>query len=232
MVDGGRCSEQEHRAGSIITDGQALSRIPRCCHGLKSTAGRRTKLTIGSAYADGLKAFHADKTRDVDENLRRASSAMKTLCVLSVASSEDARLCLTLGMVLALYIYGAVGVDASDICHYSLSAARPYIGPAASVPETEPQLIFLVLLETMDYMYPSRETDTEGPIIRSGTRGRHLGLCLLLLPYYYDLCAISHSLIDARNADLIFVLHQHLRRIQAAVNAWQTQTNHDEPSRS
>src|SRR6202012_4240433 len=45
-----------------------------------------------------------------------------------------------------------------------------------------------------------------------------------LLPYFYDLCVISHSLIDARNARLVRVLHQHLGRVQAAVNAWQPST--------
>ncbi|KIX10162.1 uncharacterized protein Z518_01243 [Rhinocladiella mackenziei CBS 650.93] len=175
------------------------------------------------AYAGGLKAFHADKTMDVDvnANLRHASSAMRTLRTLPVASSGDAALCLTLGIALALYIYGAIGVGVSDICHYCLSAARPYIEPAASIPETEPQLIFLVLLETMDCTVHRRKPTLRIQSPAPERVDRHLGLCLPLLPYYYDLCVISHSLVGASNASLILILHQHLGRIQAAVNAWQ-----------
>ena len=50
---------------------------------------------------------------------------------------------------------------------------------------------------------------------------RHLGLYLPLLPYFYDLCVISHSLSDLRNADLVILLNQHLVKIQSAVNTWQ-----------
>ncbi|EXJ73117.1 uncharacterized protein A1O5_04266 [Cladophialophora psammophila CBS 110553] len=175
------------------------------------------------AYAGGLKAFHAERPidADVDANLCHASSAMRTLRTLSVASSEDAALCLTLGIVLALYIYGAVGVGVPDICCYCLSAARPFIEPAASIPETEPQLIFLVLLETMDCTVHRRKPTLRIRSPAPGRVDRHLGLCLPLLPYYYDLCVISHSLIDASNASFIFTLHQHLERIHGAVNAWQ-----------
>ncbi|KAL2426980.1 hypothetical protein ABEF95_005710 [Exophiala dermatitidis] len=194
------------------------------------------------AYAGTLKAsFYTDTptVADADANLtlRHASSALETLRTLPVGSSEDAMLCLTLGIALALYIYGAVGVGAPDICHYCLSVARPYIeDPTATTIsssscqslETEPQLIFMVLLETMDCAVHRRKPTLKIRVHSSTAPApdrvgvdRHLGLCLPLLPYYYDLCVISHSLIDGENASLVSILHQHLRRIQAAVNRWQ-----------
>ena len=92
------------------------------------------------AYAGGLRTLRDDKNVDVDmgANLRRASRAMKTLRTLSVATAKDASLCLTLGLALTLYIYGTIGVGVSDIRHYCLSAARPYVEPALSMPDTEP----------------------------------------------------------------------------------------------
>ncbi|OAP60445.1 hypothetical protein AYL99_05447 [Fonsecaea erecta] len=178
------------------------------------------------AYAGRLKAFHADKTVDVnvDANLRQASSAMRTLRMLSVTSSDDAALCLNLGTALALYIYAAVGVGVPEVCHYCLSTAKPYIQHTASIPETEPQLIFLVLLEIMDCAVYRRKPTLRIQSPPAEGVDRHLGLCLPLLPYYYDLCAISHSLVDARSASFIRTLNQHLRSIQAAVNAWQPST--------
>lgn len=175
------------------------------------------------AYASGLKAFQAGQAADVEVkvNLRRASSAMRTLRTLAVTSSEDAALCLTLGIALARYIYGAVGVGVAEICHYCLTAARPFIEPVSSIPETEPQLVFLVLLEIMDCTVHRRKPTLTIQSPAPGRLDRHLGLCLPLLPYYFDLCVISHSLIDARNGSLVSILHQNLRRIQAAVGAWQ-----------
>lgn len=175
------------------------------------------------AYAGGLKAFRGNKTKDVDldANLRYASSAMKTLRTLSVASPEDAALCLTLGITLALYIYRAVGVGVPDICHYCLSAARPYIEPGTSISDTEPQLVFLVLLDTMECMVKRRKPTLRIQSPAPEGVDRHLGFCLPLMPYYYDLCVISNSLVDATSCDFVSVLHQHLGRIQGAVNAWQ-----------
>ncbi|EHY52256.1 hypothetical protein HRR83_003179 [Exophiala dermatitidis] len=185
------------------------------------------------AYAGGLKAsFHADNDtptvadEDANLSLHHASSALETLRTLPVGSSEDAALCLTLGMVLALYIYSAVGVGAPDICHYCLGVASPYIEDSTISFETEPQLIFMVLLETMDCAVhrhkPTLRLRVQSPAAseRVGV-DRHLGLCVPLLPYYYDLCVISHFLIDGKNASLVAILHRHLRRIQAAVNTWQ-----------
>ncbi|OAL32563.1 hypothetical protein AYO20_07873 [Fonsecaea nubica] len=175
------------------------------------------------AYAGGLRASHADTTPgvNVDANLRRASSAMRTLRMLPVASPEDAALCLTLGAALAMYIYTAVGVGVPDICHYCLSTARPYIEPMASTPETDSQLVFLVLLEVMDCAVHRRKPTLKIQSPSPTSVDRHLGLCLPLLPYYYDLCAVSHSLVSPGNADIIATFHQHLAGIQAAVNAWQ-----------
>ncbi|OQV07904.1 hypothetical protein CLAIMM_12260 [Cladophialophora immunda] len=178
------------------------------------------------AYAGALKAFQSDIPMDVnvDANLRHASSAMRTLRMMPITSAEDAALCLTVGMTLALYIYTEVGVGVPDICRYCLSRARPYIEPTASIPGTEPQLVFLVLLEIMDCAVHRRKPTLRIQSPPAKGVDRHLGFCLPLLPYYYDLCAISHSLIDASNASFVYTLHQHLRSIQAAVNAWQPST--------
>jgi hypothetical protein len=175
------------------------------------------------AYAGVLKSFRPGSATeaDVNTNLRHASAAMVILRAFSVANSEDAALCLTLGITLALFVYAAVGVGISDICHYCLSSTRPFIETAALDPEAEPRMIFLVLLETMDCLVHRRK-----PTLRIQSRApdrvdRHLGLCLPLLPYYYDLCVISHSLANATDAGLIIRLQHQLNGIQALIDKWQ-----------
>lgn len=176
------------------------------------------------AYASVLKLFRygsAAQKADEAANLRRASAAMLTLRTLPITSLEDAALCLALGTVLAVYVYAAIGVGVSDICHYCLSTTQPFFETATLDPETEPRLILLVLLETMECMVHRRK-----PTLRIQSRAanivdRRLGLCVPLLPYYHDLCVISHSLANATDAKLVTRIQQQLDKIHAFVEAWQ-----------
>ncbi|KIW62460.1 hypothetical protein PV04_10633 [Phialophora macrospora] len=175
------------------------------------------------AYAGVLKSFQSGNATEEDEtrNLCHASSAMITLRALPVANAEDAAVCLTLGIALALFVYAAIGVGVSDICHHCLSSTRPFIETAALDPETEPRMIFLVLLETMDCVVHRRKPTLRIQAPAPDGVDRHLGLCLSLLPCFYDLCVISHSLGTATDAGLIVQLQQQLDGIQAFVHTWQ-----------
>jgi hypothetical protein len=174
------------------------------------------------AYAGVLKSIHPSSKNEIDEdvNLRRASSAMMTLRSLAVATPEDAALCLTLGLALVIFVYAAIGVGVSDICHYCLSIQIPFIETVDLDTDTEPRLIFLVLLETMECMVHRRK-----PTLRIHPRtvavDCHLGLCLPLLPCYYDLCAISYSMANASDTNLIVSIQQQLDGIQVFVETWQ-----------
>ena len=174
------------------------------------------------AYAGVLKSLHPSCATEAGNHfsLRHVASAMITLRSLPITKSEDAELCLTLGFALALTVYAAIGVGVSDICHYCLSITRPYIETAAVNPETEPRISFLVLLETMECIVYRRK-----PTLRMQPRApmgvdRYLGLCLPLLPYYYDLCTISHSLVNCTDASPVGLQRQ-LEEIQAHVDKWQ-----------
>ncbi len=50
---------------------------------------------------------------------------------------------------------------------------------------------------------------------------RHLGLCAPLLPYFHDLCVVSHSLANTTDASFMALVETQLGRIQAEVEAWQ-----------
>jgi hypothetical protein len=175
------------------------------------------------AYAAVLKSLPPGCAPEVDEgsSLRHTTSAMAALRNLPITNSADAELCLTLGFALALSVYATIGVGVSDICHHCLSITRPFVEAAAVDPETEPRISFLVLLETMECIVHRRK-----PTLRIQSRvprsvDRHLGLCLTLLPYYYDICVISHSLIHSTDGRLGALLQQQLKDIQTQVDEWQ-----------
>ncbi|KAJ4304627.1 hypothetical protein N0V90_000153 [Kalmusia sp. IMI 367209] len=174
------------------------------------------------AYAGVMKSLQAGcaTKADDDSHFRHVTSAMISLRSLPITKSEDAKLCLTLGFALAFSVYATIGVGVSDICHYCLSITKPFIEASAIDPEMEPRISLLVLLETMECLVYRRK-----PTLRIQPRSprkvdRHLGLCLALLPYYYDLCVISHSLIDNPGTRPVG-LQQQLEEIRAHVDKWQ-----------
>ncbi|KAJ4349962.1 uncharacterized protein N0V89_008583 [Didymosphaeria variabile] len=175
------------------------------------------------AYACVLRSLQPGGNPEADDasKLRYATSAMAALRSLPIANPKDAELCLTLGFALALSVYGAIGVGVSDICHYCLSIARPYIEAAAVVPEMEPRISVLVLLETMECIVYRRTPTLRIQPRAPGVVDRHLGLCLPLLPYYYDLCSVSHSLANSTGATHAVDLQLRLGEIRAHVEKWQ-----------
>ena len=176
------------------------------------------------ACAGALKLLQRpDIAMDVDKSatLRHASSAMKILRSLSVANSEDAVLCLVLGKALALSVYTTVGSGVADICHHCLRITSPFMDSLISCADGEPWWSFLVILETMDCMV-HRQIPTVRIQLRDLDRvDRYLGLCLPLLPYYYDLCVMSHSLVNTTDASYLVRIEKQLADIHAAVEAWQ-----------
>lgn len=175
------------------------------------------------AYAGVLKSLlRSDATETNDEaNLRHITSAMITLRSLSVSRPEDVEPCLTLGFALATTVYATIGVGISDICHYCLSLTASFIDGAAADPEMAPRISFLVLLETMECIVYRRKPTLRIQSPNPSNVDRHLGLCVPLLSYYYDLCIISHCLVDNSDTTHIRILRQQLEDIRMHVDKWQ-----------
>ncbi|KAI1615173.1 hypothetical protein EDD36DRAFT_178175 [Exophiala viscosa] len=181
------------------------------------------------ACAGALKSthYHHD-TMEMDDahaSLLHASTAMKTLRALPVATPQDAVLCLTLGISLSLFVYSAVGEGVYEISRHCLSMARPFVETGMLDPEAEPCLTFLVLLETMECLVHRRRPTIRDPRRSIGPKkevvDRRLGLCVPLLPYFHDLCVVSHSLANTTDAGYMALVETQLRRIEAEVEAWQ-----------
>ena len=183
------------------------------------------------ACAGALKLTHRDHhdTVEMDDghaNLLHALTAMKTLRSLPVATPQDAALCLTLGIALTLFVYSTIGQGVYEISHHCLSMARPFVETEMLDSEAEPWLTFLVLMEMMECLVHRRRPTIRIPRQRSlGPKkevvDRHLGLCATLLPYYHDLCVVSHSLTNTTDASYMALVEKQLDRIQAEVEAWQ-----------
>jgi hypothetical protein len=175
------------------------------------------------AFAGALKLFRSGAATEEEKtsSLRYASSAMVILRSLRVASSQDAALCLTLGTALALFAYSAIGVGAADICRYCLGITNPFVETTPSDPNAESQQSYLVLLETMDCLV-HRKT----PTLRIKPRtlenvDRHIGLCVPLLQYYYDLCVISHSIANTDDTVYLKYLQIQVDSVQSSIETWQ-----------
>ncbi|KAF2720955.1 hypothetical protein K431DRAFT_247944 [Polychaeton citri CBS 116435] len=175
------------------------------------------------AYASILKPVHPTCAirADTSAGLRHASSAIMTLRTFSVINLQDATLCLTLGTALALFVYSAVGVGVSDICSHCLITTQPFIDTEVLDSKAQHHVTLLVLLETMESIVRRQK-----PTLKIQTRScervdRFLGLSFPLLSCYYDLCAISYSLVGVTNEVTRRKLHQQLDRVQVSIDAWQ-----------
>ncbi|KAE8451395.1 hypothetical protein EG329_004024 [Mollisiaceae sp. DMI_Dod_QoI] len=175
------------------------------------------------AYAGALKLLQPSIATEVDKDigLRHASSAMITLMSLPVATFQDATLCLTLGTVLALYVYSAIGVGVADICHYCLSTTSSFLETARSDTGIKSWQSLLVILELMECMVHRRKPTLRIQLQILESVDRHLGLCLPLLPYYYDLCVISHTLRSSTDTNYLVHVQKQLDGIHTAIEEWQ-----------
>lgn len=177
------------------------------------------------AFAEALKLFREGSDREGgiigNAHLRHASSAMETVRSLPGESSQDAAVCLTLGMALAMFVYYTIGIGVSATSQYCLSRTAPFITNVVLDPDNEPLLSYLVLMEIMDCFAHRRKPTLRIPPRQYRHADRHLGLCIPLLPYFYDFCVINHSLASATDANLMAHLIQQLDGIHAAVEAWQ-----------
>lgn len=168
-------------------------------------------------------------------HLKHANAAMQTLRSLPVVTPQDAALCVTLGIALAIFVYSTIGVGVSDICRYCLSRAKPFVESEMLDPETSEQsMTFLAWLEIMECLVhqqkPTLRLHRKRKIASADSGSsevvidRRLGLCLPLLPYFYDLCVINHSLATSNpdsDADILIRAHIQLDRIEADIEAWQ-----------
>ncbi|KAK8075588.1 hypothetical protein PG997_010251 [Apiospora hydei] len=174
------------------------------------------------AFAIALQQLDPALSMGTDDIVRHASSAMATLRSLPVANKQDAALCLTLGAALALSMHSTIGMGVAEICRYCLTTTMPFVEKSlVSDGHSKSWHGFMVLLETMDCLVHRQRPATR---LQAGTAeegvDRHLGLCSTLLPYYYDLCIISHSLASTSNTDVLALLHKQLDGIHASVEAW------------
>lgn len=174
------------------------------------------------AYAGALKSLHSDYASEEDDpkNLRYATNAMATLRGLPVTNAGDAELCLALGYTLSLCVYAVIGVGVSDVCHYCLTITKPFMGVPNIGSDAQLRIRLLVLLETMECIVhrqkPTLRLETSVP----ESLDRHLGLSIPLLPYYHDICAISHSLVDGNNETPRGLFYLQLDDIQTHLRNW------------
>jgi hypothetical protein len=174
------------------------------------------------ACADALFSLHTGRsTNEIKfSSLGHASSAMRILRSLSVTTTQDAALCLSIGAALSLYVYSAVGDGIAHISHYCISASSPYMETGSVDEAMDSNYSFLVLLQIMECLVHRREP-TRISLSRLSERvDRHLGLCLPLLPLYHDLCAASYTLANDGNTNCLARVHQKLDQIEAAVGNW------------
>ncbi|KAK8064624.1 hypothetical protein PG994_007262 [Apiospora phragmitis] len=174
------------------------------------------------AFAIALKQLDPALSRGTEDIVRHASSAMATLRSLPVANQQDAALCLTLGAALALSMHSTIGMGVAEICRYCLTATMPFVEKSdISDGHSKSWHGFMVLLEMMDCLV-HRQKPALRLQIKSSEKGvdRHLGLCSPLLPHYYDICVISHSLASISDMSVLNLLHKQLDAIQTSVEAW------------
>lgn len=181
------------------------------------------------ACAGALKLLQSgvatDQERDV--SLRHASSAMVILRALPIKSPQDAAICLALGTALALFVYSAIGVGTPDICHYCLSVTTPFVGTSCPDPDAESWQIYLVLLETMDCLVHRKRPTLRIEAKTLENVDRHIGLCVPILQYYYDLCVISNSMSSTNDTLYLTYLAKQLDNVETAVETWQpSQSDH------
>ncbi|KAM6481814.1 hypothetical protein HDV62DRAFT_363267 [Trichoderma sp. SZMC 28011] len=176
------------------------------------------------SYASGLKFAQTSVAADtyVNASHRYASSAIETLRSLNVTNVQEAIVCLTLGKVLVLAVYSLIGVGAAEICQYCLNVTTAFTNVAISWDQDlASQHSFLILMETMDCLVHCRKPAQRFPPRQMGSIDRHLGLCLSLLPCYYDLCVISHSMVDNTETASLVYLYRKLDEVRVAVETWQ-----------
>lgn len=172
------------------------------------------------ALASLLHPMHSTSS-DASVGLRWASSALATLRNLHVSTPEEADVCLTLATVLALFVYGAVGQGVSDICDSCLINCRLFIGKEALNLNTGNHLALLVLLDTMESVVHRRRPTLRIMVDDPRAIDRFLGLSLSLLPSYYDLCAISHSLAETDDEIIMRQMHWQLDGVLTTIKDWQ-----------
>ncbi|KAI5460718.1 hypothetical protein BGZ63DRAFT_405175 [Mariannaea sp. PMI_226] len=176
---------------------------------------------LGCAIA--LKQLQSGTRMDVvtNINLGYISRGMSTLRSLPILRPQDIALCHTLGSALALSIYSAIGVGVPDICQYSLGITSPFAGTAISKGHEDPWETFLIILETMDCFVHRRNPIRRIQVPAKFNIDRHLGLCLPLMPYYYDLCVINNSLLNATDISILHRLQEKIDAIHTFVESWQ-----------
>lgn len=176
------------------------------------------------ACAITLKQLQSGTKSDMNASvsLGYITKAMSTLHSISISSSQDVALCHALGGALAFSIYSAVGVGVPDICRYCLGTTRPFMDTGISGAHDDPWENFLIMLDTMDCLVHRLNPIRQIQVPAKGFAvDRHLGLCLPLMPYYYDLCVISNLLLKTTEVNDLDSLHKQLDDIHAAVEAWQ-----------
>ncbi|UKZ50471.1 hypothetical protein TrVGV298_004734 [Trichoderma virens] len=175
------------------------------------------------SYASGLQFVQTGVAVDVDVNAshRYASSAIEVLRSLNVTNIQEAILCLTLGKVLVLSVYSLIGVGAAEICQYCLNTAMVYTNATISWDQdVVSQHSFLMFMETIDCLVHCRKPTQRFPPQQAAIMDRYLGLCLSLLPYYYDLCVINHSMVNNTDTSYLVYLYKKLDEVRVAVDAW------------
>ncbi|KAL6874715.1 hypothetical protein J3F83DRAFT_759469 [Trichoderma novae-zelandiae] len=175
-------------------------------------------------YAGALQLSQSDVAADVvktDAGYRYASSAIRMLRLLYGTNALEATVCLTLGTVLVLSVYSLVGLGVSQICQHCLSTTTAFTDAAILWDQdTVSHHSFLLLMEIADCLVHCEKPTQRFPFRETTIVSPHLGFCSSLLPYYYDLCLISHSMVNNIDTACLVQLHKKLDGIRTAVEGW------------
>ena len=140
------------------------------------------------------------------DSYRRASSALETLRSLKVRDAQDISSCLVLGGAILTFALKLGASDALAICDQTLSLVKPiYDTDSAEKGDHFGGLAFLtciVLTEIGECLLLTKvPTLRYRPPEDSCCVDRYVGLCATMLPYFYDLCELSCSMLQASKQD-------------------------------
>ncbi|CAG9983507.1 unnamed protein product [Clonostachys byssicola] len=188
-----------------------------------------------STLLDGLLACAISWAGDVDDsdNFRRlaacyrhASSAIATLMTLEATNPETMVEALMLGALVSSFALKLRVNDVLAICSRTLGLIKPIYN--TSDPKEPEPLVFMscmVMWEVRGCLFSCGLPTLRFRAPDKSYVDRHVGLCASVVPFFYDVCKLSHALskgpVDATD------IYTELEAIEEYVRAWQPEPPED-----
>ncbi|KJZ70563.1 hypothetical protein HIM_10031 [Hirsutella minnesotensis 3608] len=139
---------------------------------------------------------------ELNDGLRRASSAVSTLRCFKVRDTQDAAVCLVLGATLLTFSLKLGIFDASTICVQTISLVKPVYKLMCDVQSEELGFLhYLVLTDITECLLQTKVPTLRLEFPNTTTHvDRYVGLCATLLPYLHDICELSAMLHESDGA--------------------------------